>query len=147
MVRVGVLGYFSPRAVARSWVRRLGGQGCGYICPRMVVHSWLGQEVRLGRQLGGQVVRLGGQVRRLGSQVRKLGQVVRLGGQVRQLGQGVRVGQVLENAWQHALELTQGNAWTLWCLRFFLLRACDSLPYMVEKPSAFPGHETLSFTW
>ena len=25
MVKVGVLGYFSPRAVARSWVRRLGG--------------------------------------------------------------------------------------------------------------------------
>ena len=24
MVKVGVLGYFSPRVVARSWVRRLG---------------------------------------------------------------------------------------------------------------------------
>ena len=25
MIRVGALGYFSPRTVARSWVRRLGG--------------------------------------------------------------------------------------------------------------------------
>ena len=57
MVKVGVLGYFSPRAVAHSWVRRSGGQWSMF----RVVDIFVPAQQRVL----GQVRRLGGQVRQL----------------------------------------------------------------------------------